>query len=323
MRKKIGLLALLALGVVAMLAPAPAAASCGTNVTFGQGALNCGGSYCYVVSPGLNNNTSIQATFWDLNFGNPSVGPGIDNGAASDNVWLVSFGGPNLSLLGDWSTPGVDGCVDCTPPAVCGGGTSKMVLGLSDVDAAGNAFFATTCVTRNGQAFTQFDQSTIVPHSDIILQPLPAANITGSVRVGTEAQVTVSSPNFASIFYSDGSAGCAINTVIPQYDLWIKTITTRNDPPPSDHSQDTGAWTLGATCNIGSSCTASSTCGTGLCDGFVAVSPHYNSNFQTGDAPGKARLAANSVRFQSGQTLADPPRFKPIPKGQQKKLLNN
>lgn len=314
MKKTIVTLALVVIGVVLVLSPTPASAFCGTSVVFGQGQPNCGGGYCYVVSPGLNNNNSIQATFWSLSAGNPAPALGDDNGTYPDNAWLVSFGGPNLSFNGDWSASSlIDGCINNAGP------TGKMVVALSDVDAVGNAFFATVCVTRDPSVTVQFDQSKIVPTGDIVLKPLPAANITGSARVGTEAQVTVGSPNFASIYYGD--AGCSLAAVIPQYDVWIKTIA-RNAPAPTDHNQDTGSWTLGATCNIGSPCTATSACGTVNCDGFVAVSPRYNSSFQTGEAIGKARLAANSVRFQAGPTLADPPKFSPIPRGQRKKLEN-
>jgi len=317
MKKTIGTLALMALGFALVLTPTPAGAFCPTSLPFGQAGLNCDAGYCYVQSPGLNTNASIQATFWSLGSGSPVAGPGNDNGTFADDGWLVSFGGPDLTLGGptaDWSAAAnIDGC------AGLDGTSAKMVIALSDVNAVGDAFFATVCTTRIPAASIQFDQSLLVPPGHIILKPLPAANVTGSVRTGNEAQVTVSSPNFASIYYSDGSPGCAINAVIPQYDVWIKQIG-RSAPAPTDHSQDTGAWTLGATCNVGSPCVVTSTCGTTNCDGFLAVSPRYNSGFQTGDAPGKARLAANSIRFSAGPTLADPPKIKAIPRGQQKKL---
>jgi hypothetical protein len=311
MKKIIGTLALVAIGVALLLAPTPAGAVCGSSVVFGQEGLNCGGTYCDVVSPGLNTNASIQATFWSLNAGSPTGGVGNDNGGFADDGWLISFGGPNLALTGDWSVAGgIDGCAT----------TAAMVIAFSANNAVGDSFFAVVCNTRNPLVTTQFNQAQLVPPGDIVLKPLPAANVTGSVRVGTEASITVGSPSVASIFYSDGSAGCAINTVIPQYDVWVKQIA-RSGPAPTDHSQDTGLWTLGGTCNVGSSCTVQSTCGATNCDGFVAVSPHYNSNFSTGDAPGKDRIAANSVRFQAGTTLADPPKIKRIPQGP--KRLNN
>jgi hypothetical protein len=102
-----------------------------------------------------------------------------------------------------------------------------------------------------------------------------------------------------SIFYSDGSPGCAIGAVIKQYDVWLKQVA-RNAPGPIDRNQTTGAWTLGNTCMIGSSCVVTTSCGTVACDAYLAVSPRYDSGFQTGEAPGKARVGPNSTRVQAG-----------------------
>jgi hypothetical protein len=314
MKTIIGTIALVALGVAFVLAPTPARAFCGTSVVFGQGQANCGG-YCYVQSPGTGTNASIQATFWSLDAGNPAPAVGDDNGTYADNAWLQIFPG-GLSLNGDWSAGAtIDGCINNA------GSTGKMVVALSDTDAAGNAYFAAVCNTRNPTVTVQFDQSILSPAGHIVLKTLPAAVVTGSVRVGTEATVTVASPNFASIYYSDASAGCAINNVFPQYDLWISQVA-RSGPAPPNHTQDGGGWQLRGTCAVGSPCSGTTTCATTNCDAFVAVSPHYNSNFSTGEAPGLSRVGANSTRFQAGPTLADPPKFKPIPKGQQKKLSN-
>jgi len=87
--------------------------------------------------------------------------------------------------------------------------------------------------------------------------------------------------------------------VIKQYDVWLKQVA-RNAPAPTDRNQTTGAWTLGNTCTIGSSCVVTTGCGTVSCDAYVAVSPRYDSGFQTGEAPGKARVGPNSTRVPAG-----------------------
>jgi hypothetical protein len=119
------------------------------------------------------------------------------------------------------------------------------------------------------------------------------------VQVGNEAQITINSPSFTSIYYSDGSAGCVISGVIKQYDVWLKEVG-RDAPAPTDRNQTTGAWILVNTCNIGSSCVVTTSCGTTVCDAYLAVSPRYDSGFQTGDAPGNARVGPNSTRVQAG-----------------------
>src|SRR5882672_2601556 len=129
----------------------PAGASCSTSVAFGQVGPNCAPDYCYVHSPGLNTNTSIQGTFWSLTFGNPAIGSGDVNGPSP------------LS--------------------------NKMVVGLSDVDATGAiAFFAAVCNTRHPLSFPQFDQGDLGPPANIVLKPIAAPVIAGTVPFGNEAR---------------------------------------------------------------------------------------------------------------------------------------
>jgi len=110
MKRTTWVLGLLFVGAAALVASTPAEATCGTSLGFGQDTPGaCGGSYCYVVSPGVNTASSIKARYWSVGNGDPAIGPGIDNGSIGDaGNWLVSFGGP-LSLFGDWATVGVDG----------------------------------------------------------------------------------------------------------------------------------------------------------------------------------------------------------------------
>ena len=277
------------------LASLPAGASCATSVAFGQVGPSCTPDYCYVHSPGVNTNASIQGTFWSLTFGNPTNGSGDDNGAGSDSNWLLPSP-PDHYLGGDWGDAPFDGCGTNGPSPL----SNRMIVALSDVDAAGaNAFFAAICTTRHPLSFPQFDQGNLVPPGNIVLKPIAAPVIASTAPLGNEAQITISSPSFASIYYSDASGGCGIGSVIKQYDVWLRQVA-RDAPAPTDRNQTMGAWTLGNTCAIGSSCVVTTSCGTVACDAYLALSPRYDSGFQTGEAPGKARVGPNSTRVQAG-----------------------
>ena len=309
MKKTIGTLALLALGVALVLAPAPARAACDGAVTFGQnsnGHPECGLSgYCYVTSPGLRTNASIQGNFWAVGAGNTTIGVGIDNGNQANTEWMPDQGfGGGVGLKGDWlaSAGGSpDGCIDTL------GAGSKMAFAFSDIDATnGVASFAAACVTRNGSAATEFDLTTIVPLTNIALKPIAKPVIANSVRVANDSLVTIASPDFASIYYSDGSPGCAIGNVIKQYDVWVQQ-TARDGAAPANRNTSAG-WVLGNTCNVGNPCNVNVSCTGSTCDAFFGVSPRYDSGF------GATRVSGNSVRVQAGQTLANPPKVKVIQK---------
>lgn len=309
MKKTIGTLALLALGLALVLVPAPARAACGVDVSFGQvsgGNAGCGG-YCYVQSPGLRATSSIRGSFWGLGGGNPGLSAGVDNGnwQISDATgWCPDLGfGGGVALNGGWAqNANIDGCIESL------GTGSKMAVALTDIDATnGNAFFAAACATRDGGAATEFDYTKV--GANIVLKQIPGAVITGSTRVGNEASVTIASPNFTSMFYTDNSPGCTLAAVIPKYDVWIKSVA-RGAAAPTDRGAVAGGWTLasGTGCNLGSPCTVSTACGTTNCDAYFAVSPRFDSGFQT------FRVGQNSRLVQAGPVLANPPKVKVIKK---------
>jgi len=310
MKKTIGTFAFLALGVGLALVPAPARAACSGPVSFGQNSGShpeCSvGGYCYVTSGGVRTNASIQGNFWAIAAGNPTVGLGIDNGNQGNLDWLPDLGfGGGVNLKGDWlvgPSGSPDGCVDTL------GAGSAMAVGLSDISSGTPAtgFFAAACVTRNGGAATEFDYNTVVPLTNIDLKPIAKPAITGSTRVGNNSLVTIGSPNFASIFYTDNSALCTLNNVIKQYDVWVQQ-TARDGAAPTDRNLSP-AWVFGATCNIGTPCPVTVACATTNCDAFFAVSPHFDSNFAT------TRVSPNSFRTQAGENLANPPKPKSIKK---------
>jgi hypothetical protein len=221
----------------------------------------------------------------------------------------LGFGG-GVALNGGWGqNASIDGCVETVASP------QKMVVALSDVDASNtSAFYAVACTTRNGGAATEFDFNNV--GGNILLKALPNAAGTKQVNIVSttrgagpnfDTQITVGSPSLASIYYSDGSPGCAIANVIKQYDVWIKQVA-RNAPAPTNRDAAAGAWTLGNTCNVGTNCVVTTACGGTNCDNYVAVSPRLDSGFQM------TRASGNSTLVQAGPVLATPPPFKVIKK---------
>jgi hypothetical protein len=317
MKKTIGTIAVLALGVA--LIPSAARAACALPVTFGQnsgGHAGCGGGYCYVTSGGVRTNASIQGNFWGVGAGNPAIGPGVDNGNQGNLDWMPDQGfGGGVGLKGDWlvgPSGNPDGCIDTL------GAGGAMAIGLSDIDgSAATGFFAAACVTRDGTAVTEFDYTKIVPESHIDLKPIPKPVISSSTRIGENTQVTIAPPNFDSIYYSDGSPSCAINNVITRYDVWVQQ-TTRGGAAPTDRNT-AAAWVLGATCAAGQPCNVTVPCAGGpgsSCDAFFAVSPKFDgANVVPANAGfGTGRVSPNSFRTHSGSNVATPPKPKTIKK---------
>jgi hypothetical protein len=292
-------------------------------VTFGQtspGHPSCGNGglgYCYVTSAAGQGRSTIKGNYWIVGAGNPTNGAGVDNGTQPAAPGVADFlpdeGAPNLYLKGDWTDGRVDGCVESVPLA-----QNAMAVGLSDVDgSAATGFFAAACVKRDPTVGVEYDFTTINPLTNIELKAIPKPTITGSTRVGEGSQVTIASPNFAPIFYSDGSPNCTIANVIPKYDVWVQQVP-RGGAAPGDRNLPT-AWVLGNTCNTGSPCQVTVNCGGGPgsnCDAFFAVSPKFDVG-GVGGAPGgfgSQRVSPNSTRTQAGQTLATPPKPKTIRK---------
>jgi len=303
MKRTTQILGIALVGVAALLLPLNASANCGSDISFG--------SY-YSAVTGTVNGPALRSNFWTMGLGNPTIGAGVDNGPVneSDN-WLVSYNGA-LVVLSGWAQKSYDGCPDAAgqplPPA------QRMVMSFSDIDGTGNMTYAVTCTSRDTQAGTQFD-FTRPGQAPLALVPAQKANITNTARVGNEATITVGVPNFSAGFYSNGSVGCELATVIPQFDVY-KQQTARNVSPAATNDAG-GVWVLAQTCSTSGApaCVVTTTCGTTNCDNYLAVVPHYNSNFTTGDAASAApaRVSASSTRVAAGPILAVTPKPKAIP----------
>jgi hypothetical protein len=310
MNRNTRLLGIALVGVAALLLPLNADASCGTGLSFGA---------YYTALSGTTNGPSLRANFWVLDAGVPAVGPGIDNGGQIEtDSWVVPYtNGP--TIRGDWAVQTTyDGCPNTLPNA----GTSSMVFSMSDVDGTGNMTFAVACVTRNPQAGVQYNLD-LPPGcgggncAPITLIQAPRAVISNSVRTaGTnDVTITVASPTFsgpATGFYSDGSANCTATAAIPQYDVYRQQ--TARDVPPSP-SLDAGPWVLAATCAIGTPCTLPAIASPTNTDIVLATSPHFNSNFTTGEAAtgAAARVGQKSLKITAGPVIAVTPKPKVVP----------
>jgi hypothetical protein len=294
-------------GVAVLLLPLKADAACG-SIQFGSYYTQIAGTAQDATSPTLRSN------FWMLGAGSPAIGAGNDNGNVSDTFagtaqpWIQQYGGHTV-VLGDWGTQLYDGCAEAVTPVTA----QRMVFSFSDVDGSGNMIWAAACVHREPSLAPQFDLGAI-PGQTITLVPALKAAITNTVRAGTEATITVGAPNFAAGVFSDGSATCDAASVIPQYDVY-RQQTARNVAPSTSNDATAPTWVLVCTANSGQPCTFTTTGSATNSDNYLAVTPHFNSNFTTGEAATlqAARLSARSTNVQTGPTLAVTPKAKPIP----------
>jgi len=291
-------------GVVALLLPLNADAVCGSSISF-QG-------YPASTITGTTNGPSLRANFWTLGGGNPSIGVGADNGTFTAQADWIIDSPAGWAINGDWAANNYDGCPDVAQPNT---DLQRMVVSLSDVDGTGNMTYAVACVDRDTQAASQFGFDGVGEH--IALVAAPKANITNTVRTGTEASITVASPDFNPGHYTDGSVGCELASVIPQYEVFKQTVTcaVRPCPAPSNANDATApTWVSAGVGNLGSPLTFTTTCGTTNCDNYLAVVPRYNSGFTTADAAtgSAARVSQKSGNVQAGPTLAVTPKPKKI-----------
>jgi len=307
MKKSIRIIGLALIGVAALLLPLQGEAACTAgNVIFA--------SY-YAPVTGTTNTGSLRSSFWMLGAGNPAAGPGIDNGTVAESgVWLKPYGTMPLTIVSGWGdAAGYDGCPDTL------GSNSAMAYVFSDIDGAGDLTYAVGCASRVTTAFAEFNFSvpagcdSIATCTPIALVAAPKATITGTLRTGTEAQITVGSPDFSPGFYGDGTPACAIANVIPQYDVYKQQIA--RGAAPDSNTDVSASWVLVGTGNVGSPFSFTTTCTTTNCDVYVALTPHFNSNFGTGEPATGAptRLTKRSTNpVQAGPTLAVTPKTRII-----------
>lgn len=297
MNRNLRVLGIAAAALVALVIPLNAHATCGTDISFA--------SY-YSLITGTTFGPSLRSSFWMVGAGNPALAAGNDNGSVSDATWITPYNG-GMIIQSGWAQQLYDGCADAAGAIPA----QRMAVAMSDVNGSGQLVYAVGCAHRDPTAGVQFEFSR-PGGAPWALVAAPKANITNTVRSGNEAQITVASPDFSAGFYGDGSAGCDIATVIPQYDVYKQQIG-RNATPDSTNDVGT-SWVLVGTANSGTPAVVTTTCGTTNCDVYLAVAPHYNSNFSTGEPATGApnRVTQKSTVVQAGPTLAVTPKTRVI-----------
>lgn len=312
MSKNLRLFGIALAGVGALLLPLNADATCGAAASFG--------SY-YVHIEGTTGGPTLRANFWTMGAGNPVIGQGADTGAITHTTvspttpapWIQQYGGGTV-VLGDWSSLPYDGCCDAIQPNTA----QRMGFSFSDVDASGNMIWAAACVARVPGFAPDFDLGHI-PGGSIPLVPAVKAQVTNTVRAGTEATITVASPDFGAGFKSDGSVGCELAAVIPSYSVF-RQQTARNVAPSTSNDAVAPTWVSVCTASLGQPCTFTTSGSATNSDNYLAVTPNFNSGFNTGEAAmgaaAPARLSVKSTNVQTGPTLAVTPKVKKINNGQ-------
>ncbi len=235
--------------------PGPALASCWSPVDFGQFDANCGGDYCYVVSPGTNTAASLSASFWAFSVGNPAVGYGADNGSWTSDAWLLPWESSRLYLQGDWSQDaGIDGCI----AGIVAPGKPAEIMLVSFGDQSVNGavgYFALAAARRVATGWPQFDFTFVAGGGvarDIDLVELPRPTATG----GTGCSLQIKGPTLASLmagFYADTSLSAG--EAIVGYRLYSidPDVYPRTRARSIGWAPVTGVVPLGSTTTVGSS----------------------------------------------------------------------
>lgn len=281
----------LAAACVAVVAAPSAHAICGTPLTFGQSLENCGGGFCYVVTP--DGNVPSSGSFWSLGTGNTGTGLGDDNGTFPVSDWCRAYG-PGCYLAGDWGGDGrIDGCID----GKIAPGKTVSVMGFQfGTVNAGVGYYAANGTSRNN-AGSEIEVA--ASGQNIVLQPIPTPTISGTLRNPTDfsVQITLSSPALGA-YTSDAVAGPS--DVIKTYRVY-KQVVPRDGTAPT--SRDAGAgWVLAGTPTVGQPFTYTETACSTNSDIYLALGVGYDSGFSS------QFVSANSTKIQCGPNLADPDR---------------
>jgi hypothetical protein len=309
MRKTFNVVAALAVLVVLVAAVQPANASCGNarqffadDYIFTPGVCVTDGNY--PCGAGTSVSPAFKGSFWHVGNGNPTIGPGNDNGAYDVSRWTPTPdpGYPVSGFNGSWlppDLPGPDGCPDVpqpsSPAARC------MAVLLEDVDSEGAPVFALLTAPANAQFNYNFNQG-----AEINLAPLPKVSILNSVRQGggngVQLTVGLDPAGLDAGMYINSSGDCAAvggggTSLIAGYRARFKTQLT--DTPPED--EDTAGWPDcgGGVTPLGQPGNCSVPC-TGDTNVFVSYSLVFDSGFEMGI------VGAPSTRAECGPNLAQP-----------------
>lgn len=310
-----GLFVLVALGV-AVASPA-ALALCPVDVTFGQvgSAGNCGGS-CYVKSSGQNTMLSLNKSFfWRVGGGDPTIGPGDDNGKYQANgtggnkPWIIGDAAGNpypggFQMNSGWNQGETDGCANATSQTMAGAFFDTNSLSTE-------AFYAVSTANLNlATSGAQWDFGAGNAH--IVLQPIPALQITNSTRnLDNSINLTVQWTNNSSAAFTPNLAsGATPSTVITGYTIHSREIA-RVATLPNDRNR--AAWSAPLVTVAGAGASTGSltvVCGN-VTDNNVYLS--LGINFDSGFT--SPFVGAASTRIECNPNLANPAgKFKVVDK---------
>ncbi len=307
---------ILAMGVLALAVPFAANASCTNALTFSQGPVGtyCSpGYYCYILSPGLDDIATLQADFWSLNTGDPTVGLGDDDGSRANSDWLQRFQGNPIygiymTKANNWSQPGIDGCIENKPAR----GEERMVALFGDTDAGGTtAYWAVSITQRDTAASPQFDfQGNPPAHIQLIEIPTPA--IVASRKLSADViEVDIQCPDLSAGFYTDGNN--VLSDVVQGCQIFQQQLALNSPGPAGAGSRDlANGWAaIGAAIPSGSvgTVTLGGCNATNDFSNYLGVGIALDSGFTTNF------VGPNSNRVDCGPNVATPsPRFKLIDK---------
>ena len=303
--KKITQIAVM-LGVLLVVAAVaqPANATCAVDRTIAT--INAAGGYSYIYTPGVigsgyagnSVNGSVDAAFWRLGYGDPTLGIGVDNGSFpasgclyGSGCWLYHYPGPyGVLIITGWGQSAlIEGCGDTAP-----GMPKCTAVYLSDVDSSGQGVFAVVSVEANANQNYDLVQPDNAP---INLVAIPKPNITGSTRIdasNVEFDIAgVSAASIAGGLYLDPNCPDAI----AGYRIRVQNVA-RGGLAPSD--RDIGQWNaVGGVNLLGTTTTLTVGCA-GDQDIYVTQSIIFDSGFEAGF------VSDNSNRVECGPNLADP-----------------
>lgn len=272
---------------LALLASAPAEATCGFSRSFGNypsaGACSY---YCYVVTP-ESNASNINADYWTL--GDPSINSGTYewDGTDGSQAWGTLFTGG-----WSWRTDTENGLTNGCPSG------SNMIAQLSD--ASGN--YAYAAATEDTARPIDYDFG--FGGSSITLQPIPALTISSSGRTGSQLDINVSwTDNSGSAFFDNGT-GLTAGDIFQGFTVY-KLEQARGSGAPADSA--IGGWT--ATNGSGAnSATVNFTCDdVANNEVWLALGVDYAGGFSSG------HVGPPSTRIECDPNMANPePRIRVI-----------
>lgn len=262
----------------------------GTAVTFG--AAGADGAPQDGVSP-------IQAAYWRLTAGNPTVGTGADNGSWGNDA---ANGGPwffDATAAGDYITAGLtdgdgtsDGCINGADDAG-GGADDKVLLAACAPDGK---FVVLGATNADGSVF-DFGNGPYTPANS------PQLVITNSVKGGTGVTISFTTPtaaSFAGSYVDNTAGGIPIASVFTGVNVYHACVPRGNGAPA--RLVPNAAWVSHGSFALNTASSVAVDCGSGAWDVFTGVEPKFD-----GATPFTAGCVTGTTRpVQAGSTLATP-----------------